>query len=399
MKAYLETFGCRANQYDTEAARRVLLAGGVEIVERPDEADVAIFNSCAVTSAAESELRQSVRRAARRNARLRTIVTGCAAAMDRGTLRELPSVSHVIGGADLPALADALGLPAAGVETATAGQTGSRALLRIQDGCDEHCTFCITTLARGVNRSRAPEEIIREARALARHHPEIVITGIHIGGYGIDIETSLGALVRRLIDDIPDVRLRLSSLEATEVDATLRHLFSAAPDRLTPYLHAPLQSGSDRILRRMGRHWYTAASYADAITAVVDGRPVFGLSADVIAGFPGETDADHAATVALIERLPFTALHVFPFSLRPGTPAERLPDPVPSAVIHERARALRALGEAKAAAYRRRRAGGPADIVAIGSGSRRAGVTEDYLTIPVDPSIPRGTRFRGVVPA
>jgi threonylcarbamoyladenosine tRNA methylthiotransferase MtaB len=240
---------------------------------------------------------------------------------------------------------------------------------------------------------------VAEAARLAAYHPEIVITGIHIGGYGSDIGTSLGALMQRLVDDVPDVRFRLSSLEATEVDATLRYLFASAPDRLTPYLHAPLQSGSDRLLRRMGRHWYTAESYADAIAAVVDGHPIFGLSADVIAGFPGETDADHAATVELIERLPFTALHVFPFSLRPGTPAERLPDPVPPAVIHERARALRALGESKTAAYRRRRAGGPADIVAIGSGSRRSGVTEDYLTIPVDPSIPRGTRFCGTVPA
>jgi threonylcarbamoyladenosine tRNA methylthiotransferase MtaB len=398
MRAYLHTFGCRANQYDTEVTRAMLVAGGVDIVEQVDSADVAIFNSCAVTAAAEADLRQSVRRAARRNPRLRSIVTGCAAAADGGVLRTLPSVTDIIAGADAAAVASALDLSADVVDTVAIQQTGARALLRIQDGCDEHCTFCITTVARGANRSRPIDELVREASALARHHNEIVITGIHIGTYGADSGSSLGILMWRLITDVPDVRFRLSSIEATELNDTLRELFVSNPRRLAPYLHAPLQSGSDKVLKRMGRHWYTAESYTQAIQTLVDNRPVFGLSADVIAGFPGETEADHEATLDVVNRLPFTSLHVFPFSLRPGTPAERLSDSVPHGVITRRAQELRSVAHAKAQAYRARRAGTPADIVAIGAASQRQGVTEDYLTIAVDPLIPRGTRFSGIVP-
>jgi len=376
----------------------MLVAGGVDIVEQVDSADVAIFNSCAVTAAAEADLRQSVRRAARRNPRLRSIVTGCAAAADGGVLRTLPSVTDIIAGADAAAVASALDLSADVVDTVAIQQTGARALLRIQDGCDEHCTFCITTVARGANRSRPIDELVREASALARHHNEIVITGIHIGTYGADSGSSLGILMWRLITDVPDVRFRLSSIEATELNDTLRELFVSNPRRLAPYLHAPLQSGSDKVLKRMGRHWYTAESYTQAIQTLVDNRPVFGLSADVIAGFPGETEADHEATLDVVNRLPFTSLHVFPFSLRPGTPAERLSDSVPHGVITRRAQELRSVAHAKAQAYRARRAGTPADIVAIGAASQRQGVTEDYLTIAVDPLIPRGTRFSGIVP-
>jgi threonylcarbamoyladenosine tRNA methylthiotransferase MtaB len=377
----------------------MLVAGGVEIVATPEEADVALFNSCAVTAEAEADLRQSVRRATRRNPRVRSVVTGCAAATDLGAIRALPGVTDVIGGADHVAIAAALGLPAHVANTRAVRHSGARAQLRIQDGCDEHCTFCITTVARGANRSRTADEIVAEARALAEHHHEIVITGIHIGSYGVDSGSSLGALVERLVTEVPEVRFRLSSLEATEVDETLCRLFAADSARLAPYLHAPLQSGSNRILKRMGRHWYTAEQYVEQVFCLLNDRSVFGLSADIIAGFPGESEADHQATLAVVEQLPFTALHVFPFSLRPGTPAERLPDHVPSATITRRAAELRELGRVKADTYRRRRAGTMADIVTIGSGERRQGVTEDYLTIPVDPATPRGVRFRAPVPA
>lgn len=396
-KAYLRTFGCRANQYDTEAARSALVASGVQIVDSIEEADVAIFNSCAVTSQAEADLRKAVRRAARDNPDLRSIVTGCAAATDNGTIKALPSVTDVIGGADVLAMAVALDLPPEAASAVATQQTGSRAVLRVQDGCDEHCTFCITTKARGANRSRSGDELLEEARALADNHPEIVITGIHIGTYGVDIGSSLGALMQRLIDEIPQVRFRLSSIEATEVDETLARLYSERTESLAPFLHAPLQSGSDRILKRMGRHWYTADLYADSIRALVEGKPVFGLSADIIAGFPGETEKDHEATMLLVESLPFNSLHVFPFSLRPGTAAEKLPDHVPGPVITRRARELRELADSRAAEYRARRIGQMADIVTIGSGKDRKGLTEDYLTIDVDPAIPRGVRFRGVI--
>lgn len=396
MRVYLRTFGCRANHYDSEQARAMLEGAGAQMTADPGDADVAVFNGCAVTADAVADVRQAVRRAARANPAMRSVVTGCAAATD-ASLSSLPGVTALVPGTELSALAGVLGLAPSSVPAAQ--QTSSRAVLRVQDGCDEHCTFCITRVARGAHRSRGIDTLVAEARALAAHHPEIVITGTHIGSYGTDVGSSLGGLMERLVAEVPVVRFRLSSLEATEVDDTLCALMRDMPMRVAPHLHAPLQSGSDRVLHRMGRHWYTADSYADAVLRLTRERPVFALSADIIAGFPGETEEDHAATVALVQRLPFTSLHVFPYSPRPGTPAVRLGAQVPPRLARRRAAELRALGAAKGAAYRASRAGQRADVVVTGTGARRLGVTEDYLTIPVDPAIPRGTRFTSVIPA
>jgi threonylcarbamoyladenosine tRNA methylthiotransferase MtaB len=393
VRVFIATHGCRANQYDSAAVRAMLEQGGHEIAAAPEDADTAVFNSCAVTAAAEADLRQAVRRAARSNPALRTLVMGCAAALDRGAIAALPTVAGVIGGAPLGRIAEALGLDPALAGARAAAQAGARALLRIQDGCDEHCTFCATTLARGAARSRGVDELVEEAGRLAEHHGEIVLTGIHIGSYGADIGSSLAALVTAFVRCVPAVRFRLSSVEATEVDDALGGLLAADPRRVAPWLHAPLQSGADGVLRRMGRHWYTAASYAAAVERLAARVPALGLGADVIAGFPGETAADHAATVDLVARLPFTALHVFPYSERPGTAAVRLPAALPRALVAERAAELRALGERKAAAHRLARAGGMADVIVLGGARAREGITEDHLTVPMrEPAPPRGAR-------
>lgn len=420
MRVWLRTFGCRANQYDTEAVRAMLEGAGVEIVASAAEADAAVFNSCAVTVEAEAELRSSVRRAARERPGLRSVVMGCATTRPDGGIEQLPGVVRAVAGADLAAVAESLGVPAAAPGSAPNGfesgtgrvpweQSSARALLRIQDGCDEHCTFCWTTLARGASRSRSADELVAEARALGEHHPEIVLTGIHIGGYGHDVGTSLGALLERLVAEVPNARFRLSSIEATEVDERLAELIAGAPGRVAPHLHAPLQSGSDAVLKRMGRHWYGAASYATAIERLAARAPLLGLGADVIAGFPGETDADHRATLALVERLPFTYLHVFPYSRRTGTPADRLSGHLRPEVIRDRAAELRALGERRAEAHRARRVGSEADVVVVGApgapavtsaggGGGREGITEDYLTVFVrDPAVPRRSRIRALL--
>jgi len=266
-------------------------------------------------------------------------------------------------------------------------------VLRIQDGCDEHCTFCATTLARGANRSRGADDIVREAQTLAEYHPEIVLTGTHIGTYGHDIDSSLGELVEQLVARVPHARFRLSSVEATEVDDRLAELLAGDAAALVPHLHAPLQSGSDRLLRRMGRHWYTAGDYARRVESLCAQRATFGLGADVIVGFPGETDADFEATVSLVERLPFTYLHVFPFSPRPGTAATRLPDPVQASVIHDRSARLRELAAGKSSAYTASRAGSAADVVAITGAPDREGMTEDFLTVALQAPRARGERF------
>jgi len=396
VNVYFHTFGCKANQYDTALVRQAFADQGVVVVDDPAAADLAVVNSCTVTHESEAKLGRLVRRLARQNGRLETVVMGCAAALDNGRIAGLPSVRAVVGGAEPARVLRAAGL------SSPAGKVGAqhaaplhnqglrnRGLLKIQDGCDEHCTFCATTVARGANRSRGIPELVSEARELANDHAEVVLTGIHIGTYGQDRfrarargQSTLGDLLEALVSAVPQVRFRLSSIEATEVDDTIARLLIEAPAHLAAHLHAPLQSGANRILKRMGRHWYTAESYRARLDWLAERLPVFGLGADIIAGFPGESDAEHRQTIALVDALPFTYLHVFPYSERPGAAAGRLGERVPPGIIRERARELRERGEAKARAHRVRRQGQRADAVVCG---RREGkvevLTEDYLSV------------------
>jgi len=462
VKVFFHTFGCKANQYDTEQVRQAFADRGAVVVDDPAAADVAVVNSCTVTHESEAKLRRFVRRLARRDRALETVVMGCAAALDDGRIASLPSVRAVVGGAEpaevlhaagfatpgpLPVVGSSppvpLSLRERGDSPRSPLSARARGWLKIQDGCDEHCTFCATTIARGANRSRPIPELVREAQALAEHHAEIVLTGIHIGTYGRDGmsgaadpgavprgpggkglpgssagavprgpslpgsnaravppgdtgegsagwnpgpsargQPSLSRLLEALIQAVPAVRFRLSSIEATEVDDTMARLLIEAPRHVAAHLHAPLQSGSNRVLKRMGRHWYTAESYRARIEWLAERLPVLGLGADIIAGFPGETDADHHATVALVEALPFTYLHVFPFSVRPDAPAARLKEQLAPGIVRDRARALRELGEAKERAYRRARSGQQADGIASGHGEGKIEVlTEDYLSV------------------
>ncbi len=389
MNVYFHTFGCKANQSDTARVRQAFADAGATVVDAPEEADLAVVNSCTVTHESEAKLRRYVRHQAR--AGRDTIVMGCAAALDGGTLASLPRVRAVVGGADPSSVLQAAGVAAARVDPVLRRFSGSaRGWLKIQDGCDEHCTFCATTIARGANRSRPVADLVAEARALTEHHAELVLTGVHIGTYGQDRENAnrgaasrtLGELLETLVDAIPAVRFRLSSIEATEVDDRIARLLLAAPDRVAAHLHAPLQAAANRVLKRMGRHWYTAETYRARITWLAGRLPVFGLGADVIAGFPGETDAEHRATLEFIAALPFTYLHVFPFSVRPDAAAAKLAGRLPEAVVRERARELRELGDDKAAAYRAVRRGGRGDGVVCGrQGGRVEVLTEDYLTV------------------
>src|SRR3989449_8537825 len=385
VRVYFHTFGCKANQYDTERVRQAFDASGAVVVDDPALADLAVVNSCPVTHESEVKLRRFVRHVAK-GSHARTIVMGCAVAMDDGSIAASPSVRAVVANAVPADVLRAAGVDVGAQHAALAAGTKSRALLKIQDGCDEHCTFCATTLARGANRSRPVDDLIEEARALAEHHAEIVLTGVHIGTWGLGagdrgVETpaprpqvrTLGQLLEALIAAVPEVRFRLGSVEATEVDDTLARLLIEAPRHLAAHLHAPLQSGSNRILKRMGRHWYTAESYRARIEWLAERLPVFGLGADLIAGFPGESDAEHRQTIALVDAVPFTYLHVFPYSERPGAAAGRLGERMPPGTIRERARELRERGEAKARAHRVRRQGQRTDGVVCG---RREGKVE-----------------------
>jgi threonylcarbamoyladenosine tRNA methylthiotransferase MtaB len=225
-----------------------------------------------------------------------------------------------------------------------------------------------------------PEEVVAEAQLLARRHAELVITGVHIGHYGVDLEPgwSLSRLCARLLDAVPGTRFRLGSLEATEVDDLLLDLLAGSGGHLAPHVHMPLQSGADAVLRRM-RRWHTRDQYRRRALEMVDRVDPLGLGADVITGFPGETDADHRETRDLIAELPFTYLHVFPYSPRDGTVAAGLPDPVPQRVAGERARELRTLAVEKGAEHRLSRVGGRARVVL--EGTNGTGLTGDYLRV------------------
>jgi threonylcarbamoyladenosine tRNA methylthiotransferase MtaB len=405
LTVHFHTFGCKANQYDTERMRQEVEARGALSLAEPSSAEVFVVNTCTVTNQADADARRYIRRVRREHPHARIVVAGCSAALAAPSYRRMQEVSGVVEGHDAVAVAreifagGAAGLVQLGVnraldrvDTEPVGAEllqrrdgATRGWLKVQDGCDRRCGFCATRLARGRGRSRDPGEVVAEAELLARSHPELVITGIHIGHYGRDLPApvALSGLLARLLDEVPDVRFRLGSVEATEVDDLLLELLVTSAGRVAPHLHMPLQSGSDPVLRSM-RRWHTREAYRRRALEIAERVPVLGLGADVITGFPAETDADHQATAALIEELPYTYVHVFPFSPRDGTAAADLhrQQPVPQRIAAERSKDLRARVERKAERHRRSRVGGAA-VVALEGGATPAGVTEDYLRVPV----------------
>ena len=404
MRVFFRTFGCKANQYDTERMRQESEARGVVTTNDLGSADVCVVNTCTVTNAADAEAKRFVRRVKRQNPQARIVVAGCSAVLREREYAEMDGVACVVAGHDPLQVATAVagagaprgalvqlgmnrGLDGSHLEPIAAGildrrEGATRGWLKVQDGCDRKCSFCATRLARGASRSRPPGDIIAEARALSRHHPELVLTGIHIGHYGRDLEDpiTLSVLLARLLDAVPDVRFRVGSVEATEIDELLLDLIRTSGGRVAPHLHMPLQSGADPVLRRMKR-WHTREAYRTRAFQVAEAVPRIGLGADIITGFPGETDADHEETVALVEELPFTYLHVFPFSPKDGTLASALPNPVPQRVTGERSRELRSLAQEKNRRYRQSRAG-EVSVVTLEAQGRRA-LTGDYLRVNV----------------
>ncbi len=401
---WFHTFGCRANQYDTERMRQELELGGARAVARPDQADALVVNTCTVTNRADAEARRLVRLLRREHPGARIVVAGCSAALREDDYRSMREVDAVVPGQDAGALArllatmdEGFGPPPVDDGPLLRNARGTRAWLKVQDGCDRKCSFCATRLARGASVSRPPGEVVEEARALARVHPELVVTGIHIGHYGRDLSprTTLAELCARLLDAVP-ARIRLSSIEATEIDDALLALLAGSEGRLAPHLHVPLQSGSDRVLGLM-RRWHTRAAYRARVLEIAGRMGPLGLGADVIVGFPGEGEEEFEETRALVDELPYTYLHVFPFSVRPGTAAADLPGRVPGNVAAHRSRVLREMALAKRERYRRGRAGTVADIVVEGTPERVAGVTGDYLRARIDGRAAPGDRFRSVL--
>jgi threonylcarbamoyladenosine tRNA methylthiotransferase MtaB len=360
------THGCRLNQYDTAALRARLFALGLsESPPGAEGADLIVVNTCTVTRRADQEARQLIRKLHRDSPGSRIIVTGCYAQRAPEELRALPGVAAVLGAAEredraalLRALAGARvevgpGRAARGFGTEEPLHVGrSRALLKVQDGCDSFCSFCVVPYVRGRSRSLPLAEAIERARRLVETgFAEIVLTGADLGSYGRDlgVERALPRLVQEILGLGESHRVRLSSIEPNKVDPETASMIGATP-RLCRHLHLPLQSGSNRILKSM-RRGYTREAYAELLERVTRRGPV-GIGADVIVGFPGEGCEEFEETRRFLEEAPVTFLHVFRYSSRPGTASARIPTSVPDDVARERSETLRALGEAKARAFR-----------------------------------------------
>ena len=344
------TFGCRLNAYESEAIRARAEADGVE--------NAVVFNTCAVTNEAVRQARQAIRKARRERPGARLIVTGCAAQIDPAAFAAMPEVDLVLGNAE-KAAPGALADTSARVRVndimsvrETAGhlvdglKDRARAFVEVQNGCDHRCTFCIIPYGRGNSRSAAAGEVVEQVRRLsAEGYREVVLTGVDITSWGADLpgQPTLGQLVSRILKLVPDLpRLRLSSIDAAEIDPDLMRCLAEEP-RLMPYLHLSLQAGDDLILKRMKRRHLRA----DALKLIADVRavrPDTAFGADLIAGFPTESEAAFENTLALVEEAGLSFLHVFPYSARPGTPAAKMP-PVKGLVIKDRARRLREAGD------------------------------------------------------
>lgn len=357
-RAAVLTLGCRANQSDGESLEGILSAHGVELVSFDEVADVYVVNSCTVTADADKEARRLIRKAARQNPNALKIVTGCYAQVSPAELAAMPEVDLVVGNSDKARLAGIIlesmpkpppsGALERGGFSADFHNKRSRAYVKIQDGCDFRCSFCIIPFARGKSRSRPIPEIIAEIRSLAdKGYCEVVLTGIHIGSFGWDQKPkqTFFDLMLALEMARPIGRIRLSTLDPDEVRREMIELM-AEGDLFCPHLHMAIQSGEDSILRRMRRR-HTTAQLRD-IAGYASGKiPGLGLGADLIAGFPGETEEQHETTRNLLAELPLTYLHVFPYSERKGTAAAEYSEPVPVGERKRRTRELIALGREK----------------------------------------------------
>lgn len=407
---YIEQFGCRATQADGAALEVQLLQRGYTRAAKA-AADIVVVNTCTVTSAADAQARDAIRKITAQNHAARVIVTGCYAQRAPEEVAELPGVAWVVGNShkpELPALIERLPIasapsdfiPALSLRLASTplqqrsaqiltgeferkplssspvfnsegNQSHTRPTLKIQDGCDSRCAYCVIPQVRGKSRSLPGETVLQQINQLCGSGvKEIVLSGINIGTYGRDLSPRItfSELLRRILSETPIERLRVSSIEPMDVTTDLIQFF-AANDRMAPHFHMPLQSGADRILAAMHR-WYRAEHYARRAHLIREHLPHAAIGADVIAGFPGETAEDHSTTLAFIESLPLTYLHVFSFSKRPGTQAAALANEVPAAVIKNRARELRTVGEKKSAAFRNEQIGAKLRVLTLQSAHR-----------------------------
>ena len=421
---HIEQFGCRATQADGAAIERQLREQGCIPAADTVSADFVVLNTCTVTAAADGQARDAIRKIHAANPSTRIIVTGCYAQRAPEEIAALPGVTHVVGNSHKPqipallqsissaplfpqredpvsyhaapilsgdifALSEVLVAPVLGGEG-----NHTRPTLKIQDGCNSRCSFCVIPFVRGRSRSLPAATVLAEIQRLAASgFREIVLSGINLGTYGRDLtpRVEFQDLLRRILEETSVERLRISSIEPLDVTQDLIDLF-ASSDRIAPHFHMPLQSASDRILAAMHR-WYRAEHYARRVERIKECLPHAAIGADVIAGFPGETEAEHEATLRFIEQRPFTYLHVFSYSSRPGTRAASLPGHLPSTIIKRRARELRAFGETKSAEFRHSQIGRMLRVLTLyrdpkDDPSLTPALSENYLSVMLPQPLP-----------
>lgn len=402
MKIYLDTIGCRLNQSEIESMARGFRAAGHEIVTSADAADMAVVNTCAVTNEAAADSRGKIRQIARAGIE-EIVATGCWTTLQPGQALALPHVTKVVVNDRKDQLvADVLNLskeqesfelepiarePLPGLHRRT------RAFIKVQDGCDNHCTFCVTTIARGEGRSRPIADVILDIQsALAGGTKEIVLTGVHLGSWGYDFQSHLRDLIKAILRETDVPRLRLSSLEPWDLDADFFVLWEDV--RLMPHLHLPLQSGCESTLKRMARKT-TPQSFRELVSAARAAIPNVAITTDIIAGFPGETEEEFAESLAFVREMNFADGHVFRYSPRPGTGAAKMKGQVSSEVRKKRSHLLHSALEESARDYRQQFVGRTVSVLwestsEVGEwGWQMEGLTENYLRVSAFAPSPR----------
>jgi threonylcarbamoyladenosine tRNA methylthiotransferase MtaB len=404
MKFAVITFGCRVNQADSLAIESELTAAGGEAVSS-DRADVVVVNTCSVTASADQGARQTIRRVARTNPQAKIIATGCYATRCANEVADLPGVVSVVANESKATFYRTLervgvAVPVEGHcgHTLAPGLMGRTAwTLRVQTGCEEKCSYCIIPTTRGASRSRTLEDINTEVeRVVSAGYKEIAITGVHLGSYGRDLvpRTSLAELLLLLVEDAregsPDVLWRVSSLEPMDFPLEmLDWVAGSGGGGIAPHFHLPLQHASNRMLHLMKRP-YSIEYYADLVATIRERLPHAAIGSDVIAGFPGESDADFDALTSYLEASPLTHLHVFPYSDRPGTVASMLPDKVHGSVIKWRGQRLREISRVLAERFRATQDGTVRPALTIEDGS--IAITDNYFRVPAPPGHGRNER-------
>jgi threonylcarbamoyladenosine tRNA methylthiotransferase MtaB len=398
MKVYLSSIGCRLNQSEIETIGRQLLAQGHEIVTSPDLADSVIINTCAVTTEAARDARTQTRRIHNQNPDARIFLTGCYATIAPSELAQLQKNTRLVPNKDKNRLIQIMDSSLNGkppifdqepiLREFLNGHLGNtRAFVKVQDGCDNKCTFCITTVARGEVVSRHLGDIVAEIQALAAAgYQEAVLTGVHLGSYGKDLDgqTSLKDLVKAVLKHTDIPRLRLSSLEPWDIDLDFFSLWQ--DPRLQPHLHLPLQSGSNAVLRRMARRT-SRESYRRLAQAARAAIPDLNLSTDIILGFPGETTEDFQQSMDYVREINFGRIHAFTFSARPGTPAAKMSNQISKDEKKERTRRMIKLGKTLSLAFHMRFEGQTRSVLwesatgADQNGLRWAGYTDNYIRV------------------